>query len=231
MPVLSQLLGRPVVDADGVRVGYLRDLVAAVRGERIHPEIVALVVRRPAGEACLPASAAALLAGPSVALAVRGGGLPAYAPAEHDIFLERDILDKQIIDIDGVRVVRVNDLELARVEGAYYVANVDVSPRGLMRRLLPSALIRFFPEPPPGKRSGMISWEQVELPAGGRPMRLRVPGKSVAGLHPADLAEIISGLTKPDSTARRRPTCWRRWPPTRRPTCWPRCRPTAPRNC
>ena len=45
----------------------------------------------------------------------------------------RDVLDKQIIDTDGMRVVRVNDLELTRVNGSVYVANVDISGVGLVR--------------------------------------------------------------------------------------------------
>ena len=58
-----------------------------------------------------------------------------YEPSENDLYLVRDILDKQIIDTDGVRVVRVNDLELARVNGHFFVVNVDIGGLGLMRRL------------------------------------------------------------------------------------------------
>jgi magnesium transporter len=199
MLYVSQLLDRPVVDVDGARFGILRDLIAAVRADRTHPEIVGLVVRRGSGTAILPASEAAVLIAPSIPLTKRAADVAVYPAAENDIFLERDVLDKQIIDIDGVRVVRVNDLELARVNGGYYIANVDISQRGLLRRLLPSGLMRLFPEPPPGKRSGIISWDQVELLAGGRPMRLKVPGRRIAELHPADLAEIISDLAKPES--------------------------------
>ncbi len=200
MPYISQLLGRPIVDVEGSRFGILRDLIAAVRGERVHPEVVALVVRRGSGDVCVPASDAAVLVAPSIPLNKRSAEVAAYLPAEGDIFLERDVLDKQIIDIDGVRVVRVNDLELARVNGGYFLANVDVSQRGLMRRLLPSWLMQLFPEPPAGKPGrGIISWDHVELLEGGQSMRLKVPSKNIAELHPADLAEIISDLAKPES--------------------------------
>ena len=54
----------------------------------------------------------------------------------------RDVLDKQIIDMNGVRVVRINDLELTRVNGDVYVSNVDISGAGLIRRLGLGTLIR-----------------------------------------------------------------------------------------
>jgi magnesium transporter len=200
MTYISQLLGRPIVDVEGSRFGILRDLIATLRVERIHPEVLALVVRRGSKELFVPVCDAAVLAAPSIRLNKRASEVTAYPPAEADIFLERDVLDQQIIDIDGVRVVRVNDLELAQVSGGFFVANVDVSQRGLMRRLLPSRLMRLFPEPPAGKPgSGIISWDHVELLAGGQAMRLKVPSKNIAELHPADLAQIFSDLAKPES--------------------------------
>ncbi len=200
MPYISQLLGRPVVDVEGGRFGSLRDLIAAQRADRTHPEIVGIVVRRPSGDVSVPASEVAILVAPIIPLTKRMEEVSAYSPSDQDIFLERDILDKQIIDIHGVRVVRVNDLELVRVNSGYFVANVDVSQRGLMRRLLPSRLMRFFPGPAAGKtRGGIISWDHVELLQGDQPIRLKVAGEKISELHPADLAEIFSDLTRPES--------------------------------
>ena len=122
-----------------------------------------------------------------------------YTPAEQDLFLARDVLDKQIIDVDGVRVVRVNDLELARVNSHYYIANVDIGRLGLIRRLwsgLADWLEHRSGKPKPG---GTISWDHVELLQGDQPMRLKVSGEKISELHPADLAEIISDLTRPES--------------------------------
>jgi magnesium transporter len=163
MPYISQLLGRPIVDVDGVKFGTLRDILAATRADRTHPEAVALLVQCGSGERIIPVSEAAVLVAQTIPLAKSAAEVSEYRPGEQDIRLERDVLDKQIIDIDGVRVVRVNDLELTRIHGGYYIANVDVSSRGLMRRLLPSGLMRLFPEPIHGKpQSGIISWENVD---------------------------------------------------------------------
>jgi len=200
MAYMSDLMGKPVADVEGEYVGHLEDLIAAVRGEMPHPEIVALVVKRSGGLLMIPFSDVVVLIAPAIPLAKRVKDIISYQPAEHDLFLARDVLDKQIIDTDGVRVVRVNDLELARVNGHFYVANVDVGGMGLLRRLglakpAQSIATRFKRRLPPN----IISWDEVELLASDQPMRLKVPGKKMAELHPADIAEIISDLTRIES--------------------------------
>jgi CBS domain-containing protein/sporulation protein YlmC with PRC-barrel domain len=190
----------PVTDVDGERVGRLEDLVACVRGDMPHPVIVALVVRGRGQRLAVPWDDVAVLIAPVIPLKRRRDAIPAYLPGEHDLYLARDVLDKQIIDTNGVRVVRVNDLELARVNGAFYVVNVDVSGLGLMRRLgvargLQKVAARFGRRVP----APTIAWDDVELLPGNQPMRLRVSGDRMADLHPADLAEVISHLNRPES--------------------------------
>ena len=200
MAYMSDLMGKPVADVDGELIGHLEDLIASIRGEMPHPEVVALVVKRSGGLVTVPFSDVVVLVAPAISLTKRIKEIVPYQPHEHDLFLARDVLDKQIIDTDGVRVVRVNDLELARVNTHFYVANVDVGGVGLLRRLglakpAQSLAKRFKRELPPN----VISWGDVELLPGDQPMRLKVPGKKIADLHPADLAEIISDLTRAES--------------------------------
>ena len=120
-----------------------------------------------------------------------------YQPTPNDLYLVRDVLDKQIIDTNGVRVVRVNDLELTRVNEDIYVSNVDIGGAGLMRRMgLKSLAKRSRSLGSAEKPAGVISWDDVELLSGDQPMRLKVPGEKLADLHPADLAEILSDLNR-----------------------------------
>jgi len=201
MSFLSELIGKTVADANGDHVGRLDDLIAMLRPNLTHPPIVALVIKRTGGQLVISLADVAVLLAPVVALNKRLQDLIPYAPGNQDLYLARDVLDKQIIDTDGVRVVRVNDLEVARVNGSFYVANVDIGGLGLMRRLglgkpaekVASRLGRKI-------TPGIISWEAVELLAGDQPMRLRVPSEKIAELHPADLAEIISDLSRTDSS-------------------------------
>jgi magnesium transporter len=115
---------------------------------------------------------------------------------EDDILLSRDVLDKQIIDTDGARVVRVNDVELIRVNGTIYVSNVDISWLGIMRRMGLAGLAKFLANR--SKQKG-ISWDDVELLRRDQSMRLRVAAEKLHDLHPADLAEIVSDLNRLES--------------------------------
>jgi len=197
MPFISSLLGRTVADADGEPIGHLQDVIACTHGEMLHPEVVALVIKRHGGTLAIPFSDVAVLVAPAIPLHRRLHDIVAYEPHRNDLFLAQDVLDRQIIDTDGIRVVRVNDLELVQVNGHFYVANVDVGGLGLLRRMgvaKPAQRIAhlFRRE----LRSNVISWDDVELLPGGQPMRLRVPGDKISELHPADLAEIISDLSR-----------------------------------
>jgi CBS domain-containing protein len=199
MPYISVLIGRPVVDVDCVPVGNLEDVIAAARGDMTHPQILAVVVRAGKQEMIVPMDQVAVLLAPSIPLSRRRVEISPYTVSDQDMYLARDVLDKQIIDTDGVRVVRVNDLEFARVNNNYYLANVDIGRLGLLRRLWPGLadwMERRSGKPQPG---GTISWDHVELLQGDQPMRLKVPGDKISELHPADLAEIISDLARPES--------------------------------
>lgn len=198
MAYFSDLLGVPVTDVDGDELGRLDDVLASMQGDIPHPVIVALAVRRASQTLLIPYEAVAVLVAPAIPLNRHLSDIVFYTPHERDLYLARDILDKQIIDTNGVRVVRVNDLELTRVNGHFYVANVDISLSGLLRRLglksIQKLSQRLWRSP-----SGIIAWDNVELLPGNQPMRLRVSGDKMAELHPADLAEIISHLNRSET--------------------------------
>ena len=118
----------------------------------------------------------------------------------NEIRLKLDLMDRQIVDIDGRKVVRVNDLRLDEVEGALHLVAVDVGPTGLLRRLgiegpwrtIARGLHRDVPE-------RYIDWEDVDpVERTIASVKLRVPHKGLAELHPADLATIIDQLSRSD---------------------------------
>src|SRR4030043_2301273 len=131
----SDFIGRPVADVDGKRIGKLKDLLATRHGEVPHPQLVAIEVKQHAGSIFIPMHEVAALISLAIPLKKKFSEITPYTPHPEDLHLVRDVLDKQIIDTDGMRVVRVNDLELTRVNGSIYVANVDISGGGLIRRL------------------------------------------------------------------------------------------------
>jgi len=198
MPYASSIISKPVADVSGKTIGRVDDLIASTRGNLAHPEVVALSVRLKNHKILyVPYAYVVVLIAPAIPLSRLLSEIAPYEHAEHDLFLRRDVIDKQLLDTNGVRVVRVNDLELVSVNQRFYVANVDIGGLGLLRRLGISEVVestgkRF------GKdlRSSVISWDDVELLTSDRRIRLKVPGNKIRELHPADLAEIISDLSR-----------------------------------
>ena len=197
MAYLSEIIGRLVTDLDGMPVGKLKDVVIRPWAEFPHPLIEAVKVEIKAGDShFFPIAAVAALLTPVILLKYRADEIPAFEPKNDDVLLSRDVLDKQIIDTNGARVVRVNDVELVRVNGTIYISNVDVSWLGILRRLGLVGLAHMLAG---YSRQKGISWEDVELMRRDQSMQLRVPAEKLHDLHPADLADIVSDLNKLES--------------------------------
>lgn len=194
MVFISEIIGKPVTDVDGRRIGSFKDFIVQL-GKIRHPQVIAMLVKRGKQVLAVPASDIVILTAPGIPIKKRLAEVNSYPSSENDLYLVRDVLDKQIIDVNGIRVVRVNDLELTNVNGDIYVSNVDVGSSGIFRRLGMGKVADWIEMQ--NRTKGSISWDDVELLAGG--LRLRVPGKGLSDLHPADLAEILSDLTRVES--------------------------------
>jgi flagellar motility protein MotE (MotC chaperone)/sporulation protein YlmC with PRC-barrel domain len=128
--------------------------------------------------------------------------LETYSPNEGWLAVRKDLLDQQIIDTSGRKVVRVNDVDLAeqRMNGTVElrITQVDVGLTGAARRLLQglvsSSAIRRLQEKLPAK---LIRWEFVNLiePDPLRRIKLRITHEKLENLHPADLADIMEDIS------------------------------------
>jgi magnesium transporter len=199
MIYVSDVIGKPVIDPNGERVARVQDLIVP-HSRAAHPPIVAVAVRLPSKEtATIALTAVNALVGPAVVLRHPLAETPHF-DAGDALWLGRVVLDKEIIDTDDARVVRVNDLELVRVNGSFYVANVIIGGLALLRRIglahIGERVARAF-----GRTAteGAISWEHVELLPGTEKVRLRNFAGKAADLPAADMAEIISDLNRSDS--------------------------------
>lgn len=119
-------------------------------------------------------------------------------PEKNTLFLVKHILDKQIVDMFGRKVVRVNDLRLAAVSTGAFVIAVDVGIEGLLRRIGIAKPIKFLLKPLkltiPSK---FIIWEDVETINFSRlDIKLSKEGTKLETLHPSDLADIIEDLDR-----------------------------------
>ena len=198
MLYLSQAIGRPVRDQLGESIGKVADLIVAIGDS--YPPVTGLVVNNNGREIFLSWQAVNSLDAGGATLGTTAIDISRFQQRPNEIRLKRDLMDKQIVDIDGRKVVRVNDLRLDEVEGALHLVAVDVGASGVLRRLgiegpwrtLARGLHRDVPE-------RYIDWEDVDpVERSIASVRLRVPHKGLAELHPADLATIIDQLTRSD---------------------------------
>jgi CBS domain-containing protein/sporulation protein YlmC with PRC-barrel domain len=189
MPFLSQILGRPVLDPDGTRVGTLRDLL--VLTEVPYPPICAVVVRSARRLCAIPWGDVRSVT-PRGTVLRRPFDLGTYhEPGTDLIWLAQDVLDKQIVDTHGVRLVRVNDLVVTPLDDDLRLAGVDSSTAGLLRRLGLEWIARLLGQ----GRPRIIDWEEVDIGPAVDEVRLKVPFDRVHRMRSADIAAVISQMS------------------------------------
>ena len=202
---LTELMGAPVYDAGGSQSGRVRELALAPQED--HARIAVLIVRTKEGDRMLPFNAVAALNG---GIRTSNSALD-WRPldgSEGLLLLGRDLLDQQVIDVHGRKVVRVNDVdlhqELVENRPVLKIGSVDVGVRGAVRRLLKGivpllALRALLHQLPPR----LIPWEFVDLietdPA--RRVKLKISHERLAKLHPADIADIVEDLAPDEREA------------------------------
>ncbi|MGZ6256338.1 MAG: magnesium transporter MgtE N-terminal domain-containing protein [Candidatus Limnocylindria bacterium] len=200
MLFLSQVIGKPVLDRRGEAFGRVRDLIVAL-GER-YPPVTGLVTRVPGGrEIFLPWSDVDHFDTGGARLRTSSIDITSFQQRPNEIRLYLDLQDKQIVDVEGRKIVRVNDIQLAPVRGRLRLIAVDVGLSGILRRLGLSG---------PGERlaralrlpvENYIEWEEVDpVESSVSSLKLRVPHQALSTLHPADVAHIVEQLAPRDRT-------------------------------
>jgi magnesium transporter len=188
MLYLSQLINAPIRDRDGERIAVVRDIIARM-GEG-YPPVTGLVARQGRRDFFIRVGGIADITADGVTLSTAKLNVGRFERRDGEILLNRDVLDRQLIDVNGKRVVRVNDLQIAPVEGSYRLIGVDVGARALLARL---GLGRKRDRAPLGD---LVDWADIEYLAANAPnVRLKVSHDRLAKLHPADIANIIEDLS------------------------------------
>jgi sporulation protein YlmC with PRC-barrel domain len=202
---LTALLGTPVTDVNGQLRGKLKDIVVATGPDG--GKVAGIVLKTRTGLSIVPSQE--VMETPAGTLELRSA--EAVSPLKDEgsyLFLQRDLIDRQIIDINGRKVVRVNDVDLEWTDaGATHhlrVAEVEVGLRGAFRRVFKGVLPRARLESVSRRFSARaIPWQFVDViePDPARRVKLRIEHERLAGIHPSELADILEELAPAEREA------------------------------
>ena len=199
MNYLSEMLRLPVVDADGEKIGIVNDLGIAT-GE-VFPRVTALAFQGP-GKTPFMISWRKYVErfdDEGVYLKTSATDIRFSYLQPDEVLLARDIMNKQIVDTQGLKVVRVNDIKLSTTgENQLRLLGAEVGARGLLRAIHPvfervvAKIARMLGKPLP---EDIIAWSYMDLlERSTKQIKLSVSHKTLSELHPADIADIIEQL-------------------------------------
>ncbi len=190
---LSLVLGSELVGRAGGKLGRVDDVVVRLDAE--YPPVTGVLARVAGRAVFVPGESIAELEHGRVTLGTDRLDLRPFERRPQEVLLSKDVLDHQLIDVDGARLRRANDIELARVEGWWRVVGVDVGPRGILRRIVPRLLA---PRVAEGRQ--LLDWAEVEPFTGHVPtVRLRVPHPKLSRLHPVQLADLVEAAGRAEA--------------------------------
>lgn len=188
MLYLSQILGRPIRDVEGDSVASIKDVV--VRLGEDHPPVMGLVARYGRRDFYILRGRLSQFGAQGSQLNTDILDLRPFSRRDGEVLLARDVLDKQLIDVDGKRVVRVNDVQLFEAAGEWRVTGADVSLQGLWRRLAPAG---FFGSQRPVE---VIDWADVGyLATDAATVQLKSSRAKLSRLHPVEIARLAESLS------------------------------------
>ncbi|HWP97635.1 MAG TPA: CBS domain-containing protein [Syntrophomonadaceae bacterium] len=185
---ISEVIGRKIYDNYGHKVGRVKDLVAV--WEAGNPEVVG--IKLASSSEIIPLNLIAEFGRQAIYLKTRISQDQVREVDENEIFVNRWLLDKQIVDIRGAKVVRVNDIKLRWfcLEGRVHITliAVDIGLRGMLRRMGLRLLANKAAEK-------LLIWDHFKpLTTRTENLELVVPAEYIANMHPADIADIIENL-------------------------------------
>jgi magnesium transporter len=193
---LSEIIRKPVFDPKGEIVGRVKD-VMVVKGDPL-PKISGIIVQRKGHPYCIAWAAINIFNKRIISSFLYADALESYTYPDADLLAVRDILDKQIVDANGAKVVRVNDIKLEGYNGSAVLLAVDVGMRGILRRLGAEhgseEVLKFFKAQ---LAYNLISWNYMQpLRPELKAIALTVPRQMLSDLHPADIADLISQVSR-----------------------------------
>ena len=189
---VSELVKMPVLDPQGDELGRVKDLVV-IKGAPL-PRVSALILEEKKKRYCLEWENVGIFNRRIISSRVYSPRVEPYDPSDDILLIVRDLFDKQIVDADGAKVVRVNDIQLEGKNNYACVRGVDVCVRGILRRIgIERKSEKFFQLLGKTLPQNIIRWSFIQpLEPRLSKLSLLVPRQMISALHPADIADIIS---------------------------------------
>ncbi len=198
MLYLSQITGKPVIDSDGERIGVISDL--AIQTGEVFPRVTSLAFQGP-GRVPFMISWRKYVDQfdeEGIKLFVKGIDIRFSYLQPDEVLLARDLMDRQIVDTQGMKVVRVNDLKLSESGTQLRLLGAEVGARGILRGLHPlleRAVVSLAKEVKHPVEEQIIAWNYMDLlDRDLSEVQLSVTHKRLDELHPADVADILEQL-------------------------------------
>ncbi len=211
---LAKLRKLSPTDEEGRGAGRLVDVVVRWTGSEPYPLVTGIVLQVGDRQVFQPVANIIRLDSRAVVVRKLESGASGFERREGELRLVQDVLGRQLVDVDGVKVLRADDLFLAPVLGKLQLVGGSGGSRGGLGRLLPGAA---------GRDHRLVDWSAVH-PFGdpGSELRLQVPNEGLRRLRPGELADLLEDLDQPARDEltttldpERSPTPSRRWSRTR----------------
>lgn len=191
MLYLSQILGRPIVDGRNDKIASISDVLVRYGSEE-YPPVIGLVARLRRRNFFISRQNISELSLHGARMSSAKLDLTPFERREGEVLLGKDVLDNQLIDVDGKRVVRVNDVQLIDTGEAWRVTGADVSLQGFVRRLMPKG---FYGADRPVE---VIDWADVGYLATDTAtvtVQLKSSKDKLSRLHPVEIAQLAETLS------------------------------------
>lgn len=197
---LSKLLGSPVKDVENKPAGALHDLVVST--SQAYPRVTAVGVRRRGKTQFAPWDAVSSFEESGLLLRIAAAGLAERELEPGELPLSATFLDKQLVDTEGRKVIRVNDIQLLRNGPFVHVAAVDVSSNAILRRVGLAKVGDRISKTRQRPKPHLIDWKDVDIEQTDEAaVRLAVPQTKLELLHPADIADLVHELSPEERAA------------------------------
>ena len=191
MLYLSQILGRQIFSPEGEEFANIKDVVV-VYGKEDYPPVIGVVARYRRRLFFIPRKRFSEFNADGIKMKTDILDLTPFSRRESEVLLAKDVLDKQLIDIDGKRVVRVNDVQLIKTGNEMRVTGADVSLQGFFRRLMPKG---FYGS---NRTVEVIDWVDVGYLATDSKtvtVQLKSSKNKLSRLHPVEIAQLAEALS------------------------------------